>query len=296
MNNPIHFVGLTHPGNRDHNEDVFAVDDTLGIALIADGMGGYACGEVASALIRDTLLDAAQKNEGLTEAIARAHKSVKEESARDDGKHGMGSTVIALKSRALDYEIAWVGDSRGYLWDGQLKQITRDHSYIEALLATGAITAAQAIKHPNRNLITQAVGAAGAEGLEISVIHGRLCPGQRILLCSDGLVDEVSDGQIAAILHAEQDPERAVQVLVEQALQAGGRDNITVVLAEVAAGIASPEEQLVPYVICTTTVEGASERHDVLPINDSGEFASVGTTAGHTSFWRSLIRRLRGME
>ena len=268
MNNRISLTGVTHVGSREHNEDSYAADSRLGLALVADGMGGYACGELASELVRQTVIEAVGNNEGLTEAIARAHQVVKQASTEDESRAGMGSTVIAARVRDFDYEIAWVGDSRAYLWDGELKQITRDHSYVEALLSAGAISPAQALNHPNRNLITQAVGAAGAEGLEISVIHGRLGPGQQLLLCSDGLVDEVSDTRIARILNKGDAPEETVQALVDAALKAGGRDNITVVLASNGEDDGAGEP-LIPYVIRTTTIHGKSVRHDSRPISDA---------------------------
>ncbi len=227
-------VGATHPGNRDHNEDCFVADTEMGLGLVADGMGGYACGEVASELVRETVVDAIVHNEGLQEAIARAHGAVREAATNDHQKRGMGSTVIAFRLRGQDYELAWVGDSRAYLWDGQaatLHQITRDHSYVETLLASGAISQEEAINHPNRNLITQAVGVAGDDGLAIDWVQGRLGPSQQLLICSDGLVDEVLDDDIAAILAAAETLARAADQLIARAVANGGSDNVTVVIA-----------------------------------------------------------------
>ncbi len=250
----INIIGATHPGQREHNEDCFAVDSQLGFALVADGMGGYACGEVASDLVKTTVEAAAANNEGLREALARAHAVVKEAAAADSEKHGMGSTAIAFKLQGLDYDIAWVGDSRAYLWDGKasLKQLTRDHSYVENLLASGVISHEEAVNHPNRNLITQAIGAAGEEGLEIDVIAGRLAPGQQLMLCSDGLVDEVLDLDIARLLAQANSPDEALNSLVKAAVDAGGRDNITVVLATVPADADSSQPAVEPEVIRST--------------------------------------------
>ncbi len=232
----ISIIGATHPGLREHNEDCFIADSSLGLGLVADGMGGYACGEVASQLVQRTVQDAVSRNEGLQEAIARAHVVVQDAAAADDAKRGMGSTAIALKVQGLDYEIAWVGDSRAYLWsraDKKLKQITRDHSYVETLLSSGAITQQEAINHPNRNLITQAVGVAGDDGLNIDVVRGRLAVDQQLILCSDGLVDEVLDRDIAHYMTVAVDPAQALDNLIQAAVTAGGRDNITVVIATV---------------------------------------------------------------
>jgi PPM family protein phosphatase len=256
----ITIIGATHPGARDHNEDCFAADTERGIGLVADGMGGYACGEVASELVKQTVVQALRNNEGLKEAIARAHSVVKNAADNDAEKRGMGSTVIALKVRGAEYEIAWVGDSRAYLWDGELKQISRDHSYVENLIASGAISAEEAIDHPNRNLITQAVGVAGATGLEISVVHGRLTANQQLLLCSDGLVDEVVDKDIARLLSEAGDQKEAVNSLIQAAVDAGGHDNITVLIAA-ANNSEIGKEAKVPNSIRTTrlnNIEGGA--------------------------------------
>lgn len=230
----ISMIGTTHAGQREHNEDCYVADAEQGLGLVADGMGGYACGEVASALVRETVVAAVADKEGLREAIARAHAVIREQAEQDSDKQGMGSTAIAVKWLDRDYELAWVGDSRAYLWSPaqrELKQITRDHSYVESLLRTGSISQDEAINHPNRNLITQAVGVAGEDGLEIEVIHGRLMDGQQLILCSDGLVDEVLDEDIARILLAAPTPKIALKNLLNAALDAGGHDNISIVIA-----------------------------------------------------------------
>ena len=257
----IQFFGGTHKGNRKHNEDCFAANNELGLGLVADGMGGYACGEVASDLVRKTLVDALVQKQGLSEAIVRAHYLIRAEAKQDENKKGMGSTVVAAKAQGNDYEIAWVGDSRAYLWDGALKQITRDHSYVESLLVAGSISLEEARTHPNRNLITQAVGAAGEEGLEVSTINGRLAPGDVLLLCSDGLVDEVPDVEIAKMISRAQDSSRLVDQLIGAAFQAGGRDNISVVLAVADSVMNDDWQSIEPYVICTTELNGEVTRH-----------------------------------
>ncbi|MGK0440936.1 MAG: protein phosphatase [Pseudohongiellaceae bacterium] len=260
----IQFFGGTHKGNRKHNEDCFTANNELGLGLVADGMGGYACGEVASALVKETLVDALIHQQGLTEAIVRAHYLIRSESSADIGKKGMGSTVVAAKAQGNRYEIAWVGDSRAYLWDGALKQITRDHSYVESLLVAGTISLDEAKNHPNRNLITQAVGAAGEGGLEVSVVNGSLAPGEKLLLCSDGLIDEVDDVIIANMLNEGDSSTLLIDDLLQKALNAGGRDNITVVIAEADAVMmdeVSSVEQ--PFVICTTQLNGQTRRHAI---------------------------------
>ena len=256
----LSIIGATHPGRRDHNEDCYIVDAERGIALVADGMGGYAAGEVASTLVKETVYQAVSSGGGLREAIVAAHRVVKEAAAADTAKKGMGSTALAIKLVDMDYEIAWVGDSRAYLWDPEekhLKQITRDHSYVESLLKTGAISAAEALNHPNRNLITQAVGVA-SEGLDVDLIQGRLTPGQQLLLCSDGLVDEVRDHDIARLLSVAASPGEAVNTLIDAAVVAGGHDNITVVIAAADASTAISLDAVLPEVVRTTALDDES--------------------------------------
>lgn len=247
-----YIVGATHPGIREHNEDCFVADPLTGLGLVADGMGGYACGEVASELVRATVLEAIQNNEGLRDAIARAHAAVKEAASADSEKKGMGSTVIAFRLREQFYELAWVGDSRAYLWDSAdatLHQITRDHSYVQTLLSTGVITHDEAINHPNRNLITQAVGVAGEDGLEIDLIQGRLGINQKLLICSDGLVDEVRDEEIAELLASAATLSAAAENLIQRAVANGGSDNVTVVIASCVQGIG---ESVEPEIVRST--------------------------------------------
>lgn len=227
-------IGATDPGRREHNEDSFVADSSLGFGLVADGMGGYACGEVASDLVQQTVHQAVKSDVDLSEAIRSAHDIVIDSANADPSKKGMGSTVVAVIFADTDYTIAWVGDSRAYVWDqlaGSLKQVTRDHSYVEALLSSGAISAQEALNHPHKHLITQAMGVAGEDGLVIDSVKGRLAAGQKLILCSDGLVDEVEDREIAHILATTDSPDEAVNKLILTAVNAGGRDNITVVMA-----------------------------------------------------------------
>lgn len=259
-------TGATHKGQRQHNEDCFLVDSELGFGLVADGMGGYACGEVASELVKKTVYESALNNQQLSVGISAAHRLIKEESVIDASKAGMGSTVVVVKFREMDYTIAWVGDSRAYLWRpsaGELRQISRDHSYVESLISSGVISKKEAISHPDRNLITQAVGAAADEGLVIDVVSGRLDCGQQLILCSDGLVDELVDIEIAQLLAKAATPAEAVNDLVESAVEAGGRDNVTVVIASASTDSGSETgETLIPESVNSTWLEKSySEQH-----------------------------------
>ena len=143
----------------------------------------------------------------------------------------MGTTVVAARLDGMRFEIAWVGDSRIYLWDGHLHQLSQDHSYVQELIEQGAITPEQARVHPHRNVITQALGVTDPQALKIEVMRGELRPGMQLLLCSDGLTEEVDDARIAEILAKEDvSAQECVEQLVLAALHGGGTDNVTVIV------------------------------------------------------------------
>jgi PPM family protein phosphatase len=144
----------------------------------------------------------------------------------------MGTTVVAARVNGNRFEVAWVGDSRVYLWrDGQLAQLSQDHSYVQELIANGAITHEQARSHPHRNVVTQALGVTDPTSLNVETMTGELRPGMQLLLCSDGLTEEVDDRSIARVLsHDDCSAQECVDTLVAAALDGGGSDNVTVVL------------------------------------------------------------------
>lgn len=224
------YFANTHPGlKRGHNEDCYQADAELGLWLVADGVGGHADGEVASAIARDTVQQDLSCGASLVNAIHRAHATILAEIKSRDHSN-MGSTIVALQLRAENYEIAWVGDSRAYLFDGDLRLLSRDHNPVSELLALGAITPDQAAVHPERNVLTQSLGVSETIVVTPGLVCGRLRPGEQIMLCSDGLSDELSDEGIATLLRENDSPQSQVEALIEAALKAGGRDNITVVV------------------------------------------------------------------
>jgi protein phosphatase len=167
----------------------------------------------------------------LSEAIQVAHNNIVREYEKNEHTGGMGSTVVAVLLDGVEYEVAWVGDSRAYLWDGQLTQITRDHSYVRDLVNLGAITPEEADTHPDRHLITRCLGFDDNEGpLEVEVRQGRLSRGQEILLCSDGLTDELTDTDIEGVMAVNAPVQERVDNLVQLALDHGGQDNITAII------------------------------------------------------------------
>ncbi len=225
---------------RQRNEDSLCVHPDIGLWAVADGMGGYRAGNTASRMTVEHLARDIRDRMPLAAAISAIHRQIISFARSDPAYESMGSTVVALQTDGNTYEIAWVGDSRAYLWDGrQLIRLTRDHSYVQSLVDSGAISEAEADRHPERNAITQALGAESIEELRVDTVRGELAGNQQILLCSDGLTSEVDDGAIAAIL-AEGAPEQAsVDRLIALANKNGGADNISVILLR-AAGSPDP--------------------------------------------------------
>ncbi len=231
--NMIEFGHLSHVGlRRDLNEDTYDANAEKGLWLVADGMGGHEYGEVASALARDAAMESARAGSSLSDAIRYAAHTVAAYSQGRRSALPMGTTIAMAATTGNQYEVAWIGDSRVYLWDGQLRQISQDHSLVQEMVAQGAITSDQARSHPRRNVVTQALGVTDPDHLRIGVASGLWCSGRQLLLCTDGLTEHVSDSRIAQILARET---LSVQELVEHlvfcALRGGGSDNITVVLA-----------------------------------------------------------------
>ncbi len=249
--------------HRKNNEDALLSNSILGLWLIADGMGGHEAGEVASEIAVSTIRSSVLAGHSITSAIQRAHATILAASARGIGKPGMGSTVVALKNKGDRYQIAWVGDSRAYLWrkeaDGPvLSQLTTDHSYVQLLYQSGLIQANEMTTHPERNIITQCLGSLELDKVVVDSLEREWQPNERVLLCSDGLTDAVSDNLICQIIDKHTDVESAVNELVLAALDNGGRDNISLILLE------KPESWLnnllnVAYRVINTLIPGRQE-------------------------------------
>lgn len=227
----IAFGHGTHVGlKRDHNEDTYGAEPGLGLWLVADGMGGHEHGEVASALARDTVIEMVREGHNLAEAIEEAdHRIISHSRSRSESLP-MGTTVVAALITDARFQVAWVGDSRIYRWNGELQQLSNDHSYVQELVEQGAISAEQARTHPHRNVVTQALGVTEPDELRVETMEGAFPPGEKLLLCSDGLTEEVPDDKIAEILAGDFDVQETVDHLIVAALDHGGSDNITVVL------------------------------------------------------------------
>jgi protein phosphatase len=229
----IEFGHLSHVGlRRPLNEDTYYGDSELGLWLVADGMGGHACGELASALARETIVAQVRAGASLGQAIRLADEEIIRSSRRRNDALPMGTTVVAARVQDNRFEVAWVGDSRAYLWrDGQLAQLSQDHSYVQELIAQGALTREQARTHPHRSAVTQALGVTDPRQLNVETLTGALRPGMQLLLCSDGLTEEVDERDISATLRQDDcSAQELVDMLVAAALDGGGSDNVTAIL------------------------------------------------------------------
>ncbi len=227
-------AALTDVGRvRPANEDAFVVDASTRLLAVADGMGGHQAGEVASAAALNALQARLAGGQRLDEAIVEANRVVFTRAASDVTLRGMGTTLTAaIYGEDAMLTIGHVGDSRAYLLrNGELRQLTVDHSVVAELVAAGQLSEDEAEADPRRSMITRALGI-DAE-VEIDLLPVQLVTGDRLLLCSDGLTTMLRDDVIAEMMRNEPEREQAAQSLVEGANGAGGADNITVLIADV---------------------------------------------------------------
>ncbi|MBA3764672.1 MAG: Stp1/IreP family PP2C-type Ser/Thr phosphatase [Actinobacteria bacterium] len=215
---------------REVNEDSFLVQAPL--YAVADGMGGHRGGDVASRLALDTVETLFRQGEdSLADKVREANRAVYERSVDDQRVSGMGTTLTAVVVEQATAHLAHVGDSRAYLLRaGDLRQVTNDHTLVARLVKAGEITSEEAAVHPNRNVVTRALGTEATVQVDERTIS--LLDDDRVLLCSDGLTGMVTEDQIQTILEAEPDPQRAADRLVKAANRAGGIDNITVLILD----------------------------------------------------------------
>ncbi len=218
---------------RQLNEDSLHCGDNLWV--VADGMGGHACGDVASQLAIQVIVDEFTQSANLVDAIAQAHDKVLEAGQKADGQKGMGTTVVALTCVDDEFEIAWVGDSRAYLWQPEqqsLAALTTDHSLVAGMVQKGIISQKQARLHPQRNMITRCLGSKKTTTFEVDKCRGLWQPEQQILLCSDGLSDEICESQMVEFLIKTGSKGDKLEQMVDAAKEAGGRDNISAILID----------------------------------------------------------------
>ncbi len=231
----------THAGTANRmNEDAYVNRPDLGLWAVADGAGGHASGEIASAEVA-TILQSIDPGLSASEMLVEVRSRLEAAHARlhtEASRHGAGAmvatTVVVLMARDDHFACLWAGDSRAYLLRGQaLTRITRDHSLVQALVENGSISEAEAARHPQANVITRAVGA-DIDLLELDKRTGQLQAGDRLLLCSDGLSKTLPEDLLAELLSG--DDETAAERLVTAALMAKVTDNVTVVTIDFDAG------------------------------------------------------------
>ncbi len=249
----LEFAAKTDPGRvRPRNEDAIAVCAEHGVAILADGMGGYNAGEVASAMTTAILKESleqqlhefdwnarsaqgAQLQRLLIAAIERANTAILQAAHDDSHYHGMGTTVVAALFHHDKVIVAHVGDSRCYRWrQGELALLTRDHSFLQEQVDAGLIDAEQARLSPNRNLITRALGIDASLDVEV---HEHVTQADDLyLLCSDGLSDMLANQEIINVLqNAKSELDSICDTLIQCANANGGRDNISVILARTSS-------------------------------------------------------------
>jgi len=246
----LEFFSVTDTGRaRRNNEDSVAVDEAGRIAVLADGMGGYNAGEVASGMASERVKDElglrlkalgptpseSEMKSALLDAVDSANREVYDAAMSHPEYAGMGTTLVVAVYRGERLWLGHIGDSRGYRFrNGDLEQLTRDHSLLQEQIDAGLITAEQAAYSMHKNLVTRAVGVDELVDLEIHDYPVE--PGDLLLMCSDGLSDMLSDEQIEQLLRTNDSLPAAGAMLVQAANAAGGRDNIAVVLARAKPG------------------------------------------------------------
>jgi protein phosphatase len=213
---------------REGNEDSYLVLEPL--YVVADGMGGHRGGEVASSLALETVQGMFERREGsLAEQVAEANRAVFDRSQNDRSVSGMGTTLTAAQVDGNRVHLVHVGDSRAYLFRaGELTQVTEDHTLVHRMVLEGEITPEEAETHPHRSILTRALGVD--QTIQVDEGDIEVVPGDRLLLCTDGLTGMVPEGQIREILLETPDPQEAVEKLIKVANRAGGIDNITALI------------------------------------------------------------------
>ena len=275
---------------RQQNEDAFHAEENL--YIVADGMGGHNAGEVASALAVSTVRSGARMGihtaDQFRELVQQANTAIYTASLDDSTQSGMGTTLTAAaivpgeEPRIL---IANVGDSRTYLFrSGALTRLSIDHSYVQELVNEGIITPEEARVHPRRNIVTRAMGID--RSVQVDVFSHLVRTGDRLVLCSDGLVDEVADIDIARVLTEHTDPQETAEALVLVANANGGRDNTTVIVLDILDDISEPivldepdETQQMPVVVAEPVPASGKRKNRVAVI----------------LFWSALVAILFGV-
>jgi PPM family protein phosphatase len=282
---------VTDPGRtRRHNEDAYVIEPPL--FAIADGMGGAQAGEVASRLATAALREAGANGGGeqrITDLIQEANRRVYDRSSSDPNTSGMGTTITVALVEEDNVAFGHVGDSRAYLIrDAQMEQLTEDHSLVNELLKTGKLSREEAETHPQRSVITRALGTD--PDVDVDTFSVRAENGDLFLLCSDGLTDMVSEESILDVVERNRDDiDGALRALVKAANRGGGQDNITVVAFEIADGTLASDgdtrEQALP------DLEDTLSEADAVPTVDTAVASVADIQAEDKAIRRRHLRR-----
>lgn len=291
----LRFVGRSEIGHvRKNNEDSgYASSDLL---VVADGMGGHSAGELASAATVAAVVAACESSEQVDEllplledAVITSGEYIADVVSGNRELTGMGTTLTAIAMRQDRIAMAHVGDSRAYLMrDGELVQMSKDHTYVQSLVDTGEITAAEAAVHPRRNLLMRAIDGIHAVEVDLSVREAHL--GDRFLLCSDGLCGVISDDEIARAMQLS-DPTQTVTELIDIVLSAGAPDNVTVIVADVVAQGAHVDPVLVGAAIENETQERLPdiEFPEELPAETTAEVSMAPSSVRKRNWLKPVI-------
>ena len=273
---------------REGNEDSYLMDEPL--FGIADGMGGHAAGEVASSTAVEALSSGASRvnsedPESLVVLLKEANRAIFDKATKDDSLHGMGTTCTLVLIDGYKAHLAHVGDSRAYmLRNGDLSRLSEDHTLVGRMVKEGQLTEEEAAKHPQRNMITRSLGIDSDVRVDLTSFDVR--DGDRIMLCSDGLTAMVDEDTIKRVLQEKKSPQAAADELVDLANEAGGEDNITVVVLDLSgAGDAPP-----PPPRSASPVEKATGRTTDAPLGPPP--SSESSSDNDPGFVRRVVRKM----
>jgi PPM family protein phosphatase len=264
-------AAVTDPGRtRRHNEDSYVIEPPL--FAIADGMGGAQAGEVASRLATAALKEGQPDAGGelrISDLIQEANRRVYDRSSSDPNTSGMGTTITVALVGDDHVSFGHVGDSRAYLIrDAQMEQLTEDHSLVNELLKTGKLSREEAETHPQRSVITRALGTD--PDVDVDTFSVQTATGDLFLLCSDGLTDMVSEESILDVVERNRgDIDAALRALVKEANRGGGQDNITVVAFEIADGVAASDGDTREQALPVADEEDTLDETNAVPVVDT---------------------------
>jgi PPM family protein phosphatase len=271
-------AGLSHPGRRRRrNEDAFVISPPL--FAVADGMGGAKAGEIASRLAAAAVREEEGGRADVGELIREANRRVFERARDDASASGMGTTMTVAFVENDHVTIGHVGDSRAYrLRDGELEQLTEDHSLVAELVRSGRLSPEEAEMHPQRSVITRALGTEADVDVDTFTVDAQ--PGDVFLICSDGLTTMVGDERIVtAVTESRDDLERAAKQLIADANRSGGEDNVTVVFFEIVEGAPETGETAPLPAVVAEDEETLTEAEDVPVIETVEKERRVGRAA-----------------